>query len=461
MTGKEATVINISKEAGALASWPTHERLRALKRIIPRASVEDALALSRQKCSYCSRVPDWFMVWFVIALGLFGLDCYRQVFRWLQSFRGTGAPGRSTLCEARKRVGVAPFRHLANQVIRLLGKPATPGAFYRRMRTMALDGFIVDVPDSPANERAFGRPKCGRGPAAFPQARVLALCETGSHVMWRFLIKPQRCGEITMAHYLLRSLQKNMLLLWDRSFLSYETLTEVIGRQAQLLARIKSNLVFKPIRALDDGSYLSKMYRSPADRIKDRNGIVVRIIEYIFNDPGRPGSGEVHRLLTTLLDDKLDPAQTMIVLYHERWEEELAIDELKTHQRERRVLRSQTPAGVVQELYGLLIGHFVIRSLMQTAAAEEAIDPRRLSFTGTLKVLRCRLPECPASRRGRSQWYANLVAEISEEKLEDRRNRINPRVIKRQVSKWPKKKAKHCKNPQPEKQFCDGIVMLR
>jgi hypothetical protein len=87
------------------------------------------------------------------------------------------------------------------------------------------------------------------------------------------------------------------------------------------LARIKKNLIFEPIRVLDDGSYLSKMYRTSYDRQKDRNGILVRIIEYTFDDPGRAGSGEPHRLLTTLWDEELDPAATLIVLYHERWEE--------------------------------------------------------------------------------------------------------------------------------------------
>ena len=131
-----------------------------------------------------------------------------------------------------------------------------------------------------ANERAFGRPGSGRAPAAFPQARVLALCETGSHVLWRSLIKPCSRGEVTMAHYLLRSLQQDMLLLWDRNFLSYRTVAEVRPREAHLLARIKSNLIFEPIRVLDDGSYLAKLYRSAADRRKDRDGIPVRIIEY-------------------------------------------------------------------------------------------------------------------------------------------------------------------------------------
>ena len=187
----------------------------------------------------------------------------------------------------------------------------------------------------------------------------------------------------------------------------------------------------------------------------------MRIIEYTFDDPGRPGSGEPHRLLTTLLDDKLDPAEALIVGYHERWEEELTIDELKTHQRERPVLRSQTPGGVVQELYGFLLGHYIIRRLMQEAAATQGIDPHRLSFTATLKILRCRLPECPASDRGRRRWYQELVAEVAEEVLEERRNRINPRVIKRKMSNWKTKRPEHRNYPQPTKEFGKAIVMRR
>jgi Insertion element 4 transposase N-terminal/Transposase DDE domain len=454
-------MIDISKEADACASRPTRERLRALKRIIPRARVEEVLARTGQDRSPCPRLPGWFMVWFVIALGLFCRDCYRQVFRWLQPFRKGATPRRTTLCEARKRLGVAPMRHLAEQVICLRGQPETPGAFYRGMRAMALDGFVVDVPDTPANARAFGRPGSGRAPGAFPQARVLALCETGSHVLWRSLIKPYSCGEVTMAHYLLRFLEPDMLLLWDRNFLSYRTVSEVRQRRAHLLARIKKNLVFEPIRLLDDGSYLSKIYRNSYDRKVDRDGILVRIIEYTFDDPGRPGSGEPHRLLTTLLDEELDPAEALIVLYHERWEEELTIDELKTHQRERPVLRSQTPGGVVQELYGLLLGHYVIRVLMQEAAASRGIDPQRLSFTATLKILRCRLPECPASERGLRRWYHDLVAEVAEEVLEERRNRINPRVIKRKMSNWGKKRPVHRNYPQPTKEFRKAIVLRR
>jgi hypothetical protein len=453
-------MISVDKEVAQFASWPTRERIRALKRIIPRANVEAVLDRCGKAKGFCRRLPGWFMVWFVIALGLFGLDSYRQVFRWLQPYRRDSTPGRSTLCEARKRLGLAPFLALAKVVIRLLCTLDVPGAFYRGMRLMAIDGLVLDLPDTPENERVFGRPGA-RAPGAFPQARVLALCETGSHVLWRWLIRSIRIGEITMAYRLLRFLDKSMLLLWDRGFFSYRTIREVLDRQAQLLARVKNGLIFQPLRTLSDGSYLAKVYVSARHRQKDQDGIEVRIIEYTFDDAGRPGNKLMHRLLTTLLDEILDPAVTLIELYHERWEEELTIDELKTHQRERPVLRSQTAIGVLQEICGLLLGHYAVRVLMHEAAAQKGIDPQRLSFINTLKILRCRLPECPKSCRCLREWYNALLEEIGEEILPARRNRINPRVIKRQVSRWEKKKPEHRRYPQPAKEFRPAIVLLR
>jgi hypothetical protein len=400
------------------------------------------------------------MVWFVIALGLFCPDCYRQIYRWLQPFRRRGTPGRSTLCEARHRLGVAPLLRLAWRVITLLATPQTDGAFYRGMRLMGIDGFVVDIADSARNAQVFGRPG-GRTPGAYPQARVVALCELGTHVIWRWLVKPIRRGEVPMAAYLLGFLQPDMLLLWDRGFLSYANVRRVQERQAHLLARVKSNLTLRPVRRLLDRSYLAKLYPSPRHRAQDRDGIMVRVIEYTFRDPGRPGSGERHRLVTTLLDWKTDPAKTLILLYHERWEEELAIDEIKTHQRQRPVLRSETPAGVVQEIYGLLMGHYVVRKLMFEAAVRKGLPPRRLSFTNTLKILRCRLAECPRSPAGIKSWFENLLEEVGEEILEPRRNRINPRVIKRKMSNWRKKRPEHRHQPQPRNEIEQSIVTLR
>jgi hypothetical protein len=443
-----------------LQQLPTDERIRALERIIPLDIVQQVLQQTGHEGRHCPCLPHWFMVYFVLGLGLFAKDCYRQIFKNLQRFRPGGTPRRSTLGEARKGLGIAPIRLVAHKVIRLLATPDTPDAFYCGMRLLAIDGFVEDLPDTPDNTRCFGKPQSGRAQGAFPQARVLGLCELGTHVFYRWLIKPVWRGEVSMVGYLLRFLEEGSLLLWDRNFLNYKSLGQVRARNAHLLARVKSNFVFEPTEVLPDGSYLSKMYPSSYHRSKDKGGIVVRIIEYTLE--GRGKQGEVHRLLTTLLDAEQHPAQELIMLYHERWEEELAIDELQTHQQERPVLRSQTPRGVVQEIVGLLLAHFCVRALMFEAAKEQGVAPRRMSFTGTLKILRCRLPEVPKDpkdKAGRQQWWENLIAEVSEEVLEPRRDRVNPRVIKRKMSKWPKKRPHHCRPPQPDRSFRESIVI--
>ena len=198
------------KEAAALSRA---HRLNALKRTIPRAKVKQVLRKTGRDRAYCARLPALFMVFFVLALGLFCNDSYRQVFRWLRRWKKDSVPGRSTLCEARRRLGVAPLVVLAREIVQLLATAATPGAFYRGMRLMALDGFVVDIPDMPRNDKVFGRPRGGRADGAFPQIRVVALCEAGTHVMWRWLIKPIGVAEQVMADWLLRFLEPGMLLL--------------------------------------------------------------------------------------------------------------------------------------------------------------------------------------------------------------------------------------------------------
>ena len=454
-------MVRVGTEAAHLQRWSDHQRLSAIKRIIPRRKVTAALRRAGSGQTYCSRASDEFMIWFVVALGLFCSDCYCQIYRWLVPWKKGDVPGRSTLCEARQRLGVAALVRLAATVVKLLATPETPQAFYGGLRLMAVDGFVVDLPDLPPNDRAFGRPQNPRGAGAFPQAQVLGLVEAGTHVFWRWLIKDCSIDETRMLPPLLKHLQADMLLLWDRGFASFELVRQVCSRGAHLLAHWKSNRILKPIRVLRDGSYLARLYRNESDRNAERDGLTVRVIEYTLRDPARRGCGEKHRLITTLLDAKLYPARKLAELYHVRWEEELAIDELKTHEMERPVLRSQTPAGVVQELYGLMLAHYVLRSLMQEAAQRLALSPVRMSFTGTLKILRCRLPECQRSEQGCQEWWDRLSEELTEVVIPPRRNRINPRVIKRQQSSWLTKRSHHRCCPQPTRPFRDSIVMLR
>jgi Insertion element 4 transposase N-terminal/Transposase DDE domain len=437
----------------------SEERLRALERIIPIDLVQEVLDQTGHSRRHYKTLPPCFVVWLVLGLGLFAQDSYADVFKRLQRFRKGGTPHRNTIGSARKGLGCAVMRLLARRVVRLLGQPDTPHCFYKGHRLMALDSFLLDLPDSPANARVFGYPKGKKGQGAFPQARVLALCETGTHVVFRHLIKPGQRGEIGMAATLLRHVTAGMLVLWDRNLFSYKALKLLCDRKAHLLCRLKQPVLTEAFFTLPDGSYLAKAYATPKDRRHDEGGLVVRVIEYTLEDPGRPIKGEnkVHRLLTTLLEPKEHPAEDLIVLYHERWEEELTIDEIKTHQRERPVLRSETPWGVVQEIEGLLLAHYVVRAVMAEAAGSAGVAPRQLSFVGALKVLRNRLPEVTPSKAGRKRWWQDLLAEVGERVLPPRRERINPRVMRRPGGFWPKKREQHRQHPQPTMPFRDSI----
>jgi hypothetical protein len=445
------------------------DRLAGLEQIIRPEDIQQALnATGRVNSRQCMLTHE-VVLWVVLAMGLFTELPIRQVFKHARRLRkGEESPHRSSLCVARKRLGVAPVRHLFAQIVRPLAQPTTPGAFYGGYRLMGIDSTVFDVPDTPANDAAFGRPSAGpRGDGAFPQVRKLSLVELGTHVEVAMVVKHIHCGERTMVAALLRHLTAEMLLLMDRGFFSYELWRQLDSMGVKLLARVVKNLILRPIRTLADGSYLAKVYKSSHDRQKDRDGVLVRVIRYTLDDPQRVGHGEVHTLITNLVDETLYPAEELIILYHERWEHELVYDEQKTHQDPRRAtkpaqLRSETPAGVLQEIYALSLGHFAIRSLMYKAAETVQLDPDRLSFTGCFQILKCRLPECDSSTpQSFEDWYRALLWEMQNERTDNRRNRINPRVIKRKMSKWPKKRPHHRRPKRMTKTFDESVVMLR
>jgi hypothetical protein len=347
-----------------------------------------------------------------------------------------------------------------------LATPETPGAFYKGLRWMGMDGTVMDVPDTEANAAAFQRASGGRGNGAFPQVRKVSLVELGTHVEVAVAIGGWQDSEQSLARQLWDRIPADALLTEDRGFFSYEDWKALDSRGVKLLVRLKSNLVFQPVQRLPDGSYLAKIYPSSYARQKDRHGIVVRVIEYTLDDPQRTGHGEKHRLITNLLDTEEYPAMELIAGYHERWEEELVFDEQKTHQDPPRAekpanLRSETPEGVLQELYALSLGHFVVRALMCEAARPVSLDPDRLSFTGCLRILQCRLPECDSrTQQSLQEWYEALLWELRQEQIPPRRNRVNPRVIKRKMSKWNKKRPKHRRPPALTKRFIEAVVML-
>jgi hypothetical protein len=443
------------------------DRLIALEKVISPTDIRQALLETNRVNPRACKLTHEVMMWVVLAMGIFTNLPIRQVFKQSRRLRDAAdSPCRSALCVARQRLGVEPVRRLFERVVRPLATPETPGAFYRGLRLVAVDGTLEDVPDTPMNDTAFGRPTSGkRGDGAFPQIRKLSLVEVGTHIEFALCTGSYRTGEKTLFPQLLPHLQPGMLLLCDRGFFSYNLWKSVVLQGVHLLARLSKGMVLKPIKHLSDGSYVAKIYANSYDRKKDRRGIVVRVIKYTLNDPQRVGHHEDHLLLTDLLNDSEYPAWELIPGYHWRWEHELVFDEQKTHQDPPRAskpthLRSETPTGVLQEVYALSLAHFVIRSLMFQAARRIGLDTDRLSFTGCFQILRCRMPECDCRTPQLFEVWCNvLLDEMSRERIEPRRNRINPRVIKRKMKNWLKKRPEHRHLPPLKQTFMESVVM--
>lgn len=445
------------------------DRLQGLQAIIPQKLIDQVLfemgKINTRRCT----LTFSNLVWLVLAIALFTDKPLRGVYRCCKAFQQMRqCPSRSALCQGRKRLGSDVIRRLFYAIAGVLGLPDSDYCFYKGLRLMGIDGTRYDLPDTEANERAFGRPKGGAkstSQGAFPQVSKLSLVEIGTHVEVAITIRPLDCAEQHAALRLLKHLKRGMLLLLDSGFYGFPLLKQISLTGADFLARVGNSPKFVPEKILADGSFLTTITSARSKRGGKKNGLKVRVICYTLDDPQRTGHQVLHRLVTTLLDAEKYPAKELIILYHERWEEELVFDEQKTHQDPVRAtkptnLRSQTPAGVVQEIYALSIIHFVTRKSMYEAAVRAGIDPDRLSFTGCFHILQTRLPECPRdSWEGLTTWYENLLTELIEEIIPPRRNRINPRVVRQPRSKWNSKKPEHFGLPPLTKTFEEAILM--
>ena len=369
--------------------------LGVLTRMFPLAAVQAVLGGTRKTSVRQRDLPAHVVVYYVIALALYMQSSYREVLRCLlegiQWLLGPGATvkvtGKSGISQARTRLGWEPLQQLHDGIVKPIAVRSTKGAWYRTWRLVSVDGSTLDTADEKENEKAFGRPSASRGKSAFPQVRFVSLVENGTHVLFGTRMGGVDTGEITLAKQVLSALAKGMLCLADRNFFGFELWNQARSTGAELLWRIKKNLRLPCEKRLPDGSYLSRVYASPKEQRHGQNGVVVRVVEYRLE--GIPGAEPIYRLLTTILDHEVAPATELAALYHERWEIETALDELKTHLRGSRiVLRSKTPDLVRQEFYGLMMAHFAVRGLMHEAALRADEDPDKLSFLHAVRVVR-------------------------------------------------------------------------
>jgi len=444
-------------------------KLEVLESIIPHAEIEGVLQECGLRTERERKLNLVVTVLLMIGMNLYTHSALERVLqkvsqglRYIWPDPESVPACKSAISYRRKQLGVRPLVRLLRRVARPIATPATRGAFRFGLRLMALDGTIEEVPDTEANRAVFGGHRGGRGTSNFPQVRVSYLVECGTHVITDMCAWPYRVAEQAGAWRLLRSVGAGMLLMWDRGYFAYDLLSAVIAREAQLLIRLKANLVFASIQNLGDGSYLADAYPSDLQRRKAGERQRVRILQYRVTDPALPGYDQVHRLLTTLLDPVRYPALELIELYHERWEIELVIDEIDTHQRlAQRCLRSLSPRGVIQELYGLVLAHVAIRALMHTAAVQADLDPDRLSFVHALEVVRDAVAQFQQTTPSqRLRLLARLLCDMTRQLVPLRRLRSNPRVVKTKMSKFKQKRPEHRCPPQPSRPFRDSISLL-
>jgi len=444
--------------------------LNALEQVIPQAEVEAVVAELGAEELRVRKLPASMVLLLCVAMGLFTNMALEQVL--IKMVRGLRyiwpsnedyqVAGRSAICQARYRLGAKPMVELFHRVCKPMATQQTPGAFLFSLRLMAIDGTTEDVPDTPPNVAFFGRHHSDRGDAAFPQMKAVYLCESGSHAICDAGFWPCHTSERIGGLRMLRSVEEDMLVMWDCGFHSFDMANQTRQRKAHFLGRLPAHIKPTFIKALPDGSYLAYIYPSAYRRKKRGERLLVRVIEYTIDDPNRPGHGKIHRLVTSLLDPDSYPAHTLACEYHQRWEVEITIDEIDTHQRLPNIpLRSQKPAGVIQEAYGLLIAHYAVRSVMHEAAVQSGLDPDRLSFINAVRIIRDAVPEFQMTTSEQlPRLYQRLLDDVARHRLPKRADRSNPRVVKRKMSKFKLKRKDHLRWPQPSKPFQEAIVVL-
>jgi hypothetical protein len=403
---------------GRLTDWIS---LGVLASSVPRDAVDDAIAAAGKQAKRSDgKLPPHVVVYLVMALALFADDDYEEAAeRVTETLTGWGCwddswsvPTSGGITQARKRLGYEPLRELFSEVAVPVADELTRGAFVGGWRLMSIDGFEWDVPETKENAAAFGFSGGGADGGdrpAFPKARVVTVGECASHGVVDVEIggvAGKGAGEQALARKLYRRLEEDWLLIADRNFYGWADWCTASDSGAQLLWRVKADLTLPVLELLPDGSYSSVLV-NPKIRGKTRQALIaaarareqldegqaryVRVVEYEVPDRDGDGKGEVIALVTTITEMTAAPAPLLAHAYHQRWEHETGNKQLKTYLRgPGRVLRSKSPDTVRQEIYGYLLTHYAISALICRAATEATIDPDRVKFKRTVRIVRRR-----------------------------------------------------------------------
>jgi Transposase DDE domain/Insertion element 4 transposase N-terminal len=450
-----------------------------LEQVYPREVIERCVQESEPWSSKVRRVrlsTALALVLFVMAMALWSRRNQCQVWQSLVGKLSDLHPAepKSTISDSglsgrRKELGSQCLQALMRERCQVMAQHGTmPNAFFGRYRLMAIDGTLFNTADTPANDAAFGRSSNQYGKGAYPQVRCVLLAECGSHAVVGLEMDRYDVSEVHGAHRLLEEVGPNMLVLMDAGITSGGFVEHARERRAHVLGALEAGAWehLPRQRRLSDGSVLAWVPPTrPGHALYPlRRGMWVRILSYRVTDERLGEVGKVYRLVTTLLNPRVAPALELIAFYHERWEVELVIDEIKTHERaQRKVLRSKTPEGVRQEIYGVFLAHYAVRVLMAQAAVEAELDPDRVSFSEGLFELTEMIslalilePEATKPLLGRLRF------KMAQHVLPMRVLRINRREVKQVYNKHkPKKRDVPPPAPfEPGERFLDFVDLL-
>ena len=366
-----------------------HLSIGVLTSVFPPDLVDEVIESTSCVEQRSRLMPARLTTYFVLALTLFRSEGYVDVVRqlvagleWASGWRGKWhVPSSPGLSKARTRLGPGAVEELFKRT----AGPVKCGSLVGGLIPVAVDGTVLDIPDTSANEHYFGRPpNRNDSPSAYPQARVVALAQCSTHGMLAASVGPLRNGEQTLVRDLFGALDQTMMLLADRLFFSFSLWEQALATGAGLCWRMKQNSVLPVRQVLSDGSYRSRIYPDANSRRRDTGGIDVRVVEYQVGD-----NPETIRLITSITDPATASAEQIAQAYRHRWHIETSFDELKTHQGgSGLVLRSKTPGMVLQEIWSFLCVHLAIRRIIADTAINAGRDPTEASFTAALRSAR-------------------------------------------------------------------------
>jgi Insertion element 4 transposase N-terminal/Transposase DDE domain len=392
--------------------------LGVLAASVPRDVVDAAVAAHGRSARRAGgKLPPHVMVYFAMALALFADEDYEEVMvrlsqtlaSWGSSDQDRTEPTSGGITQARVRLGSGPVAQVFETVAVPVADELTQGAWLGSWRLMAIDGFDWDTPDTTENAAEFGYSGSGANRSAFPKARVVTISECASHAVVAAEIGPMSSGEQTLARRLYPGLEPGWLLIADRNFYGYEDWNTARGGGVELLWRVSASVTLPVLAAHPDGSYASVLVNPKirgaararlveaarrGETLDPARAVAVRVIEYTVPDREGNGTGELIALITTITDPTQASAEQLAAAYHQRWEHETGNRQLKTHLRgPAKILRSKKPDMVRQEIYGYLLTHYAISALICRAATEADIDPDRVKFRRTVRIVRRRVTD--------------------------------------------------------------------